>query len=328
MDATVAYKLFPYDRTNLPLALSQTFSTAGLTSAFDEYRNRRSTWKTSGSGFMEFSNPDFTVLDAMIETITSGRDRQGSLFDLCADESLKQSVQEAIESVGGGGSGAIGSDVNQSVSASSPLSVDCEKWKELGDVNYCLAVCGYSGTSTKPSGYAFTAAYPIIKQREKIKVTVTPMLDYIAPASGDPGGGKISGTVELAFTEPVWVYPGPGLNRIPLDGAAINDRPSTSSLYESIGSHFYYGNNQQISLDLIYKSGSPLTSISIKFDNVPLATATSRLQARFTSQFCGETSDPQQYNLSIYVQATDPKNSSEVTVTVSDPNNWLAVPIV
>lgn len=330
MDATVAYKLFPYDRTNLPLALSQTFSTAGLTSAFNEYRDRRSTWKTSGSGFMEFSNPDFTVLDAMIETITSGRDRQGSLFDLCADESLKQSVQEAIESVGGGGSGAIGSDVNQSVSASSPLSVDCEKWKELGDINYCLAVCGYSGTSTNPSGYAFTAAYPIIKQREKIKVTVTPALDYISRADGGSGdGGEIDGTITLTFTEPVYAYVSSGSSqeRIPLDGAPVSggNRPQPS-VYESIDTYFAH-TNQHITLDTIYSPGVALRTIQIHFNSVPLRAATTRLQANFITQFCGATSDPQNSPLSISVRATDPANSSEVTVTVNDPDNWLVAPI-
>lgn len=328
MDATVAYKLFPYDRTNLPLALSQTFSTAGLTSAFNEYRDRRSTWKTSGSGFMEFSNPDFTVLDAMIETITSGRDRQGSLFDLCADESLKQSVQEAIESVGGGGSGAIGSDVNQSVSASSPLSVDCEKWKELGDVNYCLAVCGYSGTSTNPSGYAFTAAYPIIKQKEKVKVTVNSNLDYTPPATGVAGGGTIDGSITLTFTEALYAYTsssGGMPTRTPLDAAPITGRPQPSA-YQSIGSYFP-NTNPQISLALNQTVGTPLRSVRINFDGVSLRNPTTRITLDFSGQFSGASSDPQNNPLSITVRATDPANSSEVTVTVNDPDNWLAAPI-
>lgn len=327
-DATVAYKLFPYDTTNLPLALSQTFSTAGLTSTFDEYKNRSSTWKTSGSGFMRFDNPNFTVLDAMIETMRTGNEHQGSLFDLCASESLKQSVQEAIESVGGGGSGAIGSDINQSLPASSPLTVDCEKWKELGDVNYCLAVCGYSGTSTNPSGYAFTAAYPIIKQKEKVKVTVNSSLDYTLPATGETDGGSIDGSITLTFTEALYAYSSSATGmptRTPLDAARIEDH-TQSSLYRSIGSYFA-NTDIHISLALNQTVGTPLRTVRIDFNNARLRATTSRITLDFMGQFSGASSDPQNNPLSITVRATDPANSSEVTVTVNDAANWLAAPI-
>lgn len=329
LDATVAYKLFPYDTQNLPMALSQTFSTAGLdTNAFSEYSSRRSTWKTSSDGkFMLFSDTNFSVLDAMIETMRSGNKRLGSLFDLCASESLKQSVQEAIESYGGGGPGAIGSDINQAVKSNSPLTVDCEKWKELGDVNYCLAVCGYSGTSTNQSAYSFTAAYPIFKQKQKVKVTINSDLDYIAPANGI-GGGTIDGTITLTFTEALWAY-SPSASgmpkRTPLDAAGINAPDRTGSSYASIGSYITLPTGVEALLN--QSVGTPLITVSFNFDNVQLSTSTSRIRLSFSQQFSGANSDPQSSPLSITVRAANPANSSEVTITVNDPDNWLAAPI-
>lgn len=329
MDATVAYKLFPYDTQNLPAALSQQFGASGnVTDTFNQYKDRRSTWKTSSNGgFMSFSDPDFTVLDAMIETLRSGNERQGSLFDLCATESLKQSVQEAIESEGGGGSGAIGSDINQSLPASRPLTVDCEKWKELGDINYCLAVCGYSGTSTNPSGYAFTAAYPIIKQKQKVKVTVIPALDYYPSTSGT-GGGTIEGTITLMFTEALYAYSSSSSGmpkRTPLDAAAINAPDRGSSSYASIGSYI----NLPTGVEILYNQsvGTPLRTVTINFTNLQLKSPTTRTILSFSSQFSGASSDPQNSPLSITVKALDPANSSEVDVTVNDAANWLAAPI-
>lgn len=330
LDATVAYKLFPYDTQNLPYALKQSFNTTGnVTDTFNQYAERRSTWKTaSGGGFMQFNDSNFTVLDAMIETMRNGNERQGSLFDLCASQSLKQSVQEVIESYGGGGSGAIGSDINQSVLPSKPLTVDCEKWKELGDVNYCLAVCGYSGSSTNPSGYAFTAAYPIIKQKEKVRVTVTPGLDYYPPNPGDIGGGTIDGTITLTFTEALYAYTstsGSMPRRTPLDAAEINAPGRTDSTYASIGSYIKLPTD--VELLLTQNVGTPLRTVTINFKNMKLGSSTSRTILSFSTQFSGESSDPQNTPLSITVQATNPANSNEVTVTVNDAANWLTAPI-
>lgn len=329
LDANVSYRLFPYDALNLPQALKQRFSTAGIIqSEFDKYKNRRSTWKTDSNGYMSFEDSNYTVLDAMIETIETNNQRQGSLFDLCANDTLKQSVRQVIESDSGSGSTAIGGEVNQSLPSSRPLKVNCEQWGSLGDVNYCLAVCGFSGTSTNQSGYSFTAAYPILKKKEQVKVNVTPSLDYTPSTNG--GGGTIDGIITLTFTEALYSYQSSigGLpTRTPLDAAPISGSRPQPSVYSSIGSFFSAPTGGDISLQLNQAVGTPLRQVVIEFNDYTLKSPTSNTTLSFIGQFSGATSDPQNNPLVLTVKPTDPKNSSQVTVSVTD-KNWLSAPIV
>ena len=161
-----------------------------------------------------------------------------------------------------------------------------------------------------------------------LQILVNSNLDYTPPATGVAGGGTIDGSITLTFTEALYAYTsssGGMPTRTPLDAAPITGRPQPSA-YQSIGSYFP-NTNPQISLALNQTVGTPLRSVRINFDGVSLRNPTTRITLDFSGQFSGASSDPQNNPLSITVRATDPANSSEVTVTVNDPDNWLAAPI-
>lgn len=320
LDATVTYKLLPYDATNLPFVLKQPFRDAGLIqSEYTKYMNRRSTWKTSGGQYMQFSNPEFTVLDAMIETIEANGQPIGSLFDLCADEDLKQSARTVVLSVGGG-DGSIGSDMNQAVKSSTPLSVNCEKWGALGDVNYCLVVCGYSGSAENSSGYAFTAAYPIAKRKEQIKARVMPSLIYTPNADGTPGG-KVSGTLVLSFTDYLYYY---NEDKTPAERNPIYNRPpqssSPTSISQSIGD--YISTSRGITVEGYGSSSSTSRVNTIRFSFTDVDVRSS-ITIMGSTPLVGSTSDlPQRGPLMISIVANTTNNT--VTASLNLSPEWDA----
>lgn len=315
LDATVTYKLLPYDATNLPDILKKPFKDAGVISEeFNKYRNRVSSWKSSGGQYMSFDNEKFTVLDAMIETIEVNDRPIGSLFDLCADNSLKQKVRTVVLSAGGA-DGSIGSDQNQSVRSSSPLGVNCEKWGALGDVNYCLVVCGYSGSMENEearSGYAFTAAYPIFKRQEKIHVSYDVSgLDY------DADKNVVNGSVYITFTDDLYYYDRSTdppksfpLYAVPSFGEPNSIKPKIT-LSDKTGMKIVLGNERV-----------PIRSLTIDYTN-----STPRSSIRLnTGAYCGSRSqlDPQMDGFTISIKPAQTGVAGDLVATFSSGSkDWL-----
>lgn len=328
IDATVAYKLLQYDTTNLPPVLKQPFANAGVVKEFDSVRNDKSSWKTGSNGFMEYgatgsSGGDiFTVLDAMIENIESGGKRKGSLFDIYANETLKKSVRDYIENIGGD-SFAVGSENNQKVLSSNPLTVDCEKWGELKNVTYCLVVCGYCGTQDNQSDYAFSAAYPIAKRRQQIKASISPGgIFYNEPDPTNPSDkGSLDGTLTINFTDNLCVYDDsknpPERIVLYANGRGTNP-PSSGNYSQNVGDYINIvpataANN--ITPRLSQNSKTKVRSIAFDITNAPTNFSITLSGARFS----GENSEPQDYPLQVNVKTN--KTTGEVTVSIVKSND-------
>lgn len=329
IDATVAYKLLQYDTTNLPPVLKQPFANAGVVKEFDSVRNDKSSWKTGSNGFMEYgatgsSGGDiFTVLDAMIENIESGGKRKGSLFDIYANEALKKSVRDYIENIGGD-SFAVGSENNQKVLSSNPLTVDCEKWGELKNVTYCLVVCGYCGTQDNQSDYAFSAAYPIAKRRQQIKASISPGgIFYNEPDPTNPNDkGSLDGTLTINFTDNLCVYDDsknpPERIVLYANGRGGTNPPSSGNYSQNVGDYINIVPATaagSITPRLSQNSKTKVRSIAFDITTAPTNFSITLSGARFS----GENSEPQDYPLQVNVKTN--KTTGEVTVSIVKSND-------
>ncbi len=241
MDATVVYKLIPYT-DEMYAQLKQPFKSVAETEAFAAYKHQKSAIKQNadGSAYLEFGDEDFTVVDAIIENIFDNRGRtQGSLFDLCANTTIKNTIAMYIDSSADVSStGCVGKDTGETA-PNSPLNIPCDqKWELSPVVEYCMIAYGWSGSGDNQSSFAFTGTRPIvISDRDPIHVIdISHTLEYTPLPGGATGGkGTITGELVVTFDDDLhYLDTGATPNKlIPLDAAPAGTSGRKGN-YESV----------------------------------------------------------------------------------------------
>lgn len=326
-DATnIEYKLISYDNNMRPFLKQPFANTAGNIApedqaAFNEFKaTHKSTLKMKGTGPnatpMEFDDPEFTVLDALLENIMASGKSTGSLFDFFASQQLKDQVIEYIRS-SGGDTASVGRDSGFIDKSSVPLPVQCDtKWPQMkANVDYCMIVFGYCGDGTSQSNFAFSGAQPIALPKETIKASWDAN-SLICTKDSTTNKPVINGTFILYFSDFLNYYDrseNPP-QRIPL--YATNQAPNENSIatyltYPATVKPDFAANDTTV----------PMNSLTFDFEN-----SSSPVSIRLSGYFAGPNSDPQTTGLTLTIRpertlTDDPGDSCGVTVTIS-PSAW------
>jgi len=141
---------------------------------------------------------EYTVLDAMEQNVASGNKSIGSLFDLYANQAIKDQMAEFIRTsstladgstITGGGSGTV--------VGGRTFQIDCSQMNMKENVEYVLAVVGRSPMG---SGDAFRANHPIM-----LNDNMPPQITNVANSLRyQPANETISGDFTLIFSEPLY----------------------------------------------------------------------------------------------------------------------------
>ncbi|MCI9543656.1 MAG: S-layer homology domain-containing protein [Acutalibacter muris] len=313
----LVYKLIPYDST-MNQAFRETFATGDhVTSVFDlSYRGKPSS-KYVGTTRINYEDSRFTVLDAMLETVTVDG-KQQSLFDRCASESLKESIANLIDGTVADGASSLGK-VENTIDDSINFMCD-EVWTDMGDSTYCLIAYGYCGTKTNMSDKSFSAIQPINKRKEQIQVTIGNGLDY------DPDTKQISGTLSFAFTDALHFFNTQTRERIPLYNTPIIPGTPTGNSSQSIQNYLVVSKTAANYVDFVGASpnneGQELHSVTLDFSNVTASSFTVTLNGTFS----GKTSEERTDTLTLRVRVNTSTQRVEVSATTGQ--SWLKTPIV
>ncbi|RKJ42066.1 S-layer homology domain-containing protein [Acutalibacter sp. 1XD8-33] len=242
-DATVKYKLFEYTK-DMDEVLQKPFAADFANydpdnpatipayvdpEKFEDYKTMISSIKTGTA----VTSADYTILDAILEDMRDASGRSlGSLFDLCANPTIKNRIAQYIDSpadIGMGSFGFFQDDLSENV----PFPVDCpQKWTDMAEgQEYCLIAYGYSGTGENRSNFSFAATRPVvIADRTPIQVfsVIGNRFSY------DPATQKIDCDLTVTFSADPYFYTEdrPG-KLIPLDVGPLN-HAQTSKGYQSI----------------------------------------------------------------------------------------------
>lgn len=164
----------------------------------------------------EYTADDFTVLNAMATNVVQGYDSIGSLFDIYAIQSAKDTIADYIRGITP--SSLVVGNGNLTLPAGTRVSVDCSTMPMSAITQYCFLVVGRSESG---SGDAFRAIYPITLVDETAPLVVDVQRTLSVDASG-----KISGTVTLVFNEDLY-YLTPGSGTSPSTLQKIDLAPVT-----------------------------------------------------------------------------------------------------
>lgn len=244
LDSTVKYKLFEYTR-DMDQVLQEPFASDYDSTnpdkalkyvdpeKFKDYSDMVSSIKTG----VAITNSNYTILDAILEDMRDASGRSlGSLFDLCANPTIKNRIAQYIDSPADIGLGSFG-NFQDELTGDVPFPVNCpQKWTDMREgQEYCLIAYGYSGTGENRSNFSFAATRPIvIADRTPIQVfsVVGNSFNYNSTTR------QISCKLTVTFSADPYFYTEdrPG-KLIPLDAGPILGRPSNIGDYESIQSY-------------------------------------------------------------------------------------------
>lgn len=313
----VIYKLIPYDST-MNQAFREPFATSDhVTSSFDlSYRGKPSS-KYIGSTRINYEDSRFTVLDAMLETVRVNN-KQMSLFDVCASDSLKESIANLIDGTVADGGVSLGK-VESTISANSINFMCDEVWTDMGNSTYCLIAYGYCGTKTNMSDKSFSAIQPINKRKEQIQVTIGNGLDY------NPDTKTIDGTLSFEFTDALHFFNTATRERIPLYNTPIVSGSPTGNSSQSIQNYLIVSRTAASDVEFVGASpnneGQDLYSVTLDFSNVTASSFTVTLQGAFS----GKTSEERTDTLTLRVRVNTSTQQVEVSATTGQ--SWLKTPI-
>lgn len=331
LEANLVYKLLQYD-SNITGTLNDPFNKSGYTNETFRtgYVGKPSSKRDENNASINYDSDKFTVLDALLETITVDGTRI-SFFDVCASETLKEEVAQIIDGTRPDGGQSLG--VKQGTIKDS-LSFMCDEvWKDMGNGTYCLLVYGYCGTGQNQSGKSFSAAQPITKRREQIKVNVSNGLYFTPDDYNNPSGsGKVGGSLTLSFTDALhyWTKVNGVDTRVPLYNVPMNYNGGTGSApvttSQSIQNHMTCHNDVQFVGAADTNWGQPLRDITLNFSGtLPEGISGRNFTVSLNGSYAGTTSDAQENSLILIIRVN---TNNEVVVTASPSNTtWLAAPI-
>lgn len=321
LDATVNYKLISYD-DNMNQILQDSFDSSSYTN--DEYKRNNmsgqfSTIKRKPDGsFMNYGDPDFKVLDALLENVMKNGRSDGSFFDKYASQPLKDAVANYIDSTQSDNS-SVGVGTG-TIKANGNIAVECDKKWTLGEIDYCMIVYGYSGTGENASGKAFSAAQPVTVPKPKIRVSYQSSLEYEIDENNPTDKGKVNGRLTLYFTDDLHYYNRAvtPAKRVPLYAISMAGAPTMDKIPQSVESHVTCSDPTIKISTNPNNLNVPLRTMYIDFTDAP-----PRSNITFDGFYSGRVGEPQMQGLSIKVTPEDPKVSGNVNVTLS-PADWIA----
>lgn len=313
MPAHVVYKLLQYD-SNMTSPFTDMFDSGNNTvDAFKDYLAKNPQYG---------ADKKFTVLDAMLETITQNRKRI-SLFDVYASDTLKEKVAQIIDGTVSDGGISLGTkkgDINDT------LNFMCDEvWPDMGNGTYCLLVYGYCGEGENESDKSFSAIQPVRKRRSQIKVNVSNGLTYEPPGPDDKDTkGHITGLLTLSFTDSLHLFESGsgGDKRIPIYNVPKGYDPTGTGTHQEIDYYLIRPTNVSIIGSDNNQWGKPLYSVTLDFDTAsPDGSGYNgkSCNVQLNGVFAGAASDAQETPLTLRIQVDA---NDRVQVTTSS-TNWL-----
>lgn len=246
LNASVNYILLPYNNN-----LNELFSRDFADYADPKFEEE----------LPESHKTPFTVLDALATDVVVDEVSAGSLFDLYANQSIKDEVANYVSTTTADGSTVAGTG-SATVAGGKSSTVDCSRMHMSPSTPYAFVAVG---KSTFGSGNAFRATFPLyLLDKDTPKV-----IEVNSDLEVDQKTGAVSGNVSLIFDEYLyWSEPGnvpPTLYQV--DRGPIKRDPTTDKKdFRSIGTLVATNPSGTISVvtNKSYKE-QPTLAIDLKF---------------------------------------------------------------
>lgn len=219
--ADVNYILVANNPSSLPSVLTDPFSRyVADSSAYQAYVDQHPELASAN------------VLTAMNTDVLQNYRSAGSLFDLYASDSLKDTMTTYITSQTGGSANVVGVGNTTDMPANTGVPVNCETAPgfNMSDVTQYIFLA--AARSPQGSSYAFRAVYYVSKVD-----TEYPIVTSLGNGLNVLSNGRITGTLQVNFSEPIYriVYNGGERSRQAIDAGprtGVNRRSDFISIVD------------------------------------------------------------------------------------------------